>query len=655
MIVATAGHVDHGKTRLVQALTGVDTDTLAEEKRRGLSIDIGFAYLPVAEAPSIGFVDVPGHQRFIRNALCGLGASDVVLLVVAADDGPMPQTREHLAIVDLLGFRSGAIVISKSDRVSAARIDTVRRDLRELCAHSVLRDWPVFVLSAASGQGIEELQRWLVQRAHQPSAALQGDESGDTVDASPLRLPVDRVFEIRGAGLVVTGTVFAGEVKPGDSVTIAGSDLQLRVRGLRVHDAQSDCGRPGQRCALNLAGQGLRKQLIKRGCWVTSAQVAAPVERFDARIRIVNDCPRPLRHWTPVHLHLAAAESGARVALLEGTTIAAGQEGLVQLVSKRPLGAACGDYLIIRDQSACHTLGGGRVLDIFPPRRGRALPRRLQWLDHVAREPVDEALCELLASSAGGVDLAQFAANRNLAAGRLEEMIQAVTVLVLEIDGRRLGFAAAVVATHEAAVLQDLQRCHQQRPDAAGFGIDVLLAGANKGISRGLLRVLLERLRQQGKVGMTAAGYALAARQATPGPRQAAHWQAIEATLTENGLRPLTLDELSLATALSLAQLKPLVDQLSRAGKLVRLSPRLLLLPRQLARLQQLLQQLQAAAADGLFSVAEFRDASGIGRNRCVEFLESLDARGITRRRGQGRCLLPAADELFARLRLATQ
>jgi selenocysteine-specific elongation factor len=653
MIVATAGHVDHGKTRLVQALTGVDTDTLAEEKRRGLTIDIGFAYLPVAGALDIGFIDVPGHERFIRNALCGLGAADVVLLVVAADDGPMPQTREHLAIVDLLGFRHGAIVISKCDRVTAPRIDRVRQELQTLCAGSGLRDWPTFVLSALSGQGVAALQGWLLARAQQRDAAT--GENAVAVDDSPLRMPVDRVFEIRGTGLVVTGTLFAGEVRPGDSVTIAGSDLQLRVRGLRVHDAESDCGRRGQRCALNLAGPGLRKELIKRGCWVTSAQAAAPVERFDARIRIVNDSPRALRHWAPVHLHLAAAESSARVALLEGAALAAGQQGLVQLVSKRPLGAACGDYLIIRDQSARHTLGGGQVLDIFPPLRGRARPHRLQWLHNMAREPVEAAFRGLLASSANGVDLAQFAANRNLGESRLEAMLQVAAPVVLQIDGRRLGFAEAVVAAHEDAILQGLQLCHRERPDAAGFSIETLLARIDKRMSRGALHALLERLRQQGQIDVNGAGYMLAGWQALPGPQESAHWQAIEAALAENGLRPLTLEELSQATRLPNAQLKPLIDQSSRAGKLVRLSPRLLLLPRQLERLQQLVQQLQAAAGDGLFSVAQFRDASDIGRNRCIELLESLDARGITRRDGQGRRLLPAADDLFARLQPAAQ
>jgi selenocysteine-specific elongation factor len=239
MIVATAGHVDHGKTRLVQALTGVDTDTLAEEKRRGLSIDIGFAYLPLAElssngtanSASIGFIDVPGHERFVKNALCGLAAADFVLLLVAADDGVMPQTREHLSIIDLLGIRRGAVVISKIDRVPAERVAAVKRELEALRTQTLLASWPTFALSAATSAGVEALRVQLqtLSRA-QDENQLRLDAIDEGESASRFRMPVDRAFEIKGAGLVVTGTVSDGRVRPDDLVTIAGSDLRLRAR-----------------------------------------------------------------------------------------------------------------------------------------------------------------------------------------------------------------------------------------------------------------------------------------------------------------------------------------------------------------------------------------------------------------------------------------
>ncbi len=645
MIVATAGHVDHGKTRLVQALTGVDTDTLAEEKKRGLSIDIGFAYLPLADAPSIGFIDVPGHERFLRNALCGLAAADFVLLVVAADDGPMPQTREHLAIIDLLGFRRGAIVISKIDRVEQGRVAEVMHQLDTLLRATTLAHWPRFALSAESMQGLQDLRACL---CHEASCMVPVDT--DSGDVDNFRMPVDRCFEKKGAGLVVTGTVFAGCLRRDDSVTIAGSGMQLRVRELRVHERESDCALPGQRCAINLAGAQLRKDLVQRGSWVTSPRVAAPVERFDAEISIVNDVQKDLRHWTPVHLHLAAAESTARVALLQGKSIAPGQRGLVQLVCDRPIGAAFGDHLIIRDQSARHTLGGGRVLDIFPPRRGRASAQRQSWLRHMALPEPVEALRALLQTSNDGVDLEQFALNRNLGSAARARDMNPEGMVELDLAGRRVGFLREIADAQRASVVAALQRCHQSSPDAVGFSRAQLRRQLQPKLAATLLQAWVEQLQQQAVIEADGAGYRLAGRRVTLDPDASRHWHSIESTLASNGLRPMTPAELAQATEISVAQLKPLLERFVRGGYLVKLSANLLLLPEVLLELQKLVEQLQACSGDGEFSVADFRDVSAIGRNRCIEILESFDARGITRRRGQGRHLLPAAHGVFAKL-----
>jgi len=661
MIVATAGHVDHGKTRLVQALTGVDTDTLAEEKRRGLTIDIGFAYLPLANLPthasgnsgSIGFIDVPGHERFVKNALCGLTAADFVLLVVAADDGIMPQTREHLAIIDLLGIRRGAVVISKIDRVSAERVATVRRDLELLRTHTLLASWPTFALSAVSFEGLDALRLQLqTQCRDQDDADDQAYAVDDCEGETRFRMPVDRAFEIKGAGLVVTGTVFDGRVREDDLVTIDGSDLRLRVRTLRVHDEVSSCARRGHRCALNLAGSGLRKQQVRRGCWVTSVGVATPIQRFDAEIRVVNDSPRPLQHWTPVHLHLASAESTARVAVLAGSAIAPGGQGLVQLVSDHALGAAYGDRLIIRDQSARRTLGGGRVLDIFPPIRGRAHARRLDWLQQMTQEDPAAALQGLIDSSSSGVDLQQFAANRNLGRHAQAQALPTETVL-LTVEGRRLAFSLAIADAHCTRVLQGLERCHRNYPNEPGFSLARLCSQLEPKLPPRLLQGFIDRLQQRGQVRVDSAGISLGRRQISLNPVDSRHWKSVESALSGSGLRPMTPGELAQATQLSATQLKPLIERVSRAGWLVKLSPELLVLPQILGELQRLVADLQSNAPAGIFSVAEFRDASGIGRNRCIEILECFDARGITSRSGQGRRLLPAAGGVFAKLQAA--
>jgi len=655
MIVATAGHVDHGKTLLVKALTGVDTDRLAEEKKRGLTIDIGFAYLPLCDFPSIGFIDVPGHERFIKNALCGLAAADFVLLLVAADDGPMPQTREHLAIIDLLGIQQGAIVISKIDSVPAARVDAVRRELEPLRANTELESWPIFAVSAVSGKGVDALRDALQVKAEVEPGVGKTALFEESV-ATNFRLPVDRAFEIRGAGLVVTGTIFSGRITVGDAVTIAGSNLQLRVRGLRVHDAERESGHSGQRCAINLSGSGLRKAQIRRGVWVTAPCVAAPTMRFDAEIKVVNSALRPLRHWTPVHLHLGASETIARVAVLSGSPVTPGKEGLVQLVCEHAIGAAFGDRLIIRDQSARHTLGGGRVLDIFPPLRGRAQADRVAWLRQMKQDDPITALRGLLETSNSGVDLAQFVANRNLA-GALQDnlqthILQADGGLVLTLEGRRIGFSATIANAHASAILEGLERCHQSQPYAQGFSGTELRGQLQQKLSPRLFDRLIKWLQQRELVKVVGKGYALCARQADLNSHEVEQWQLIESALLNNGLRPMTVAELMQATQLSRSQLKPLIERLSRVGRIVKLSSSLLMLPASLSEFQQLLGKLQECSREGIFSVAEFRDACGIGRNRCIEILESFDARGITRRSGSGRCLLPSADGSFAKLLL---
>ncbi|MCP4469531.1 MAG: selenocysteine-specific translation elongation factor [Gammaproteobacteria bacterium] len=648
MIIATAGHVDHGKTRLVEALTGVDTDTLAEEKKRGLSIDIGFAYLPLEDAFSIGFIDVPGHERFIRNALCGLAAADFVLLLVAADDGPMPQTREHLSIIELLGVGQGAIVISKADRVSASRIERVHDELSDMLAQSPLAGWSRYVVSALSRQGVDELHERLLARALTSPLAAASDCS-----ETNFRMSIDRAFEIRGAGLVVTGTIAAGSVRQGDPVTIAGSTMQLRVRALRVQDEEMDCGRQGQRCAINLAGSGLHKDQVRRGSWVTSARAVAPVERFDAELRIVNDSPRPLRHWTPVHLHLAAAQTTARVAVLADGAIAPGEQGLVQVVGDRPVGAAFGDRFIIRDQSARVTLGGGRVLDIFPPRRGRARPERIVWLRQMRQDDAREALLGLLCTSYSGVDLARFAVNRNLTREAEAEICEVGDMVVLNLARRRVGFPAQMAKAHCDQILQALRDCHRDHAGAAGFTREQIRARMDSKPATELFEGFLDRLLRQSVVRVDAAGYSLSTHRPGPNAADVEAWSAIEATLSANGLRPMTFAELAQATRLSAPRLRALVARAARDGLIVKLSAQLLLLPSRLEEMRKLIAKLAGQKGEQGFSVADFRDASGIGRNRCIEILECCDARGITLRGAQGRQLLPAAERAFAKLQPA--
>ncbi|MDP4594815.1 MAG: selenocysteine-specific translation elongation factor, partial [Beijerinckiaceae bacterium] len=364
MIIATAGHIDHGKTSLVKILSGVDTDRLPEEKKRGLSIDLGFAYAAAGEG-TLGFVDVPGHEKFVRNMIAGVSGIDRALLVVAADDGVMPQTREHLAILDLLGISQGVVALTKIDRTGTDQIAAVAAQIEELLAETELAGAPIFPISNVTGEGIEALRTYLLdEAANVQTAHVSG----------AFRMSVDRSFIIEGAGIVATGLVLAGEIAINDRVLISPSGLEVRVRSIHAQNKKTDKGRAGERCALNISAPRLTLADITRGDWLLDASLHAPVTRFDARIRLLPSEDKPLKHWTPVHLHIGAADVPARVAILQSGTQAGslepGGDGFVQIVLQQNGSVLHGDHFVLRDQSALRTIAGGTVIDPFAPDRG---------------------------------------------------------------------------------------------------------------------------------------------------------------------------------------------------------------------------------------------------------------------------------------------
>ncbi|MFA7680578.1 MAG: selenocysteine-specific translation elongation factor, partial [Pigmentiphaga sp.] len=379
MIVGTAGHIDHGKTTLVQALTGVDTDRLKEEKARGISIELGYAYTPMANGDILGFIDVPGHERLIHTMAAGASGIDFGLLVIAADDGVMPQTREHLAILSLLGLTDGAVALSKADRVEAARLDEVRQEIRALVAGSFLQDMPVFCVSATSpgDAGVDRL------RAHLHETA-QGLLARGT--AGLFRLAIDRAFTLKGHGTVVTGTVHDGVLDlHGDAIDLRlmPSGQTLRVRSIHAQNQASPQARAGQRCALNLGG--IDKDAISRGDWVADARCFLPSRNIDVAVRLLPDAGNPIRTWSPLHVHLGAAHFVAHAVPLSSAALGAGESGWVQLVFDQAVCAMVGDRFILRDAQARHTVGGGQVLDPNAPQRKRRSPERLAWLRSVER------------------------------------------------------------------------------------------------------------------------------------------------------------------------------------------------------------------------------------------------------------------------------
>jgi selenocysteine-specific elongation factor len=616
MIVATAGHVDHGKTLLVKTLTGVDTDRLPEEKSRGMTIDLGFAYLPVASGPTIGFVDVPGHERFVRNMLCGVAGIDMALLVVAADDGPMPQTVEHLAILDLLGVKHRAVAITKIDRVTSERVEQVEAELRELGVGAAF-----FRISAVTGEGIPALRDYLECTAR---------EARPRAPRGNFRLAVDRRFNLAGAGLVVTGTVHSGEVAVSDHAQLLSSGLLVRIRSIHAQNAKSDTGCAGQRCALNITGPGVTIEAIERGDWIVGAGVPDAVGKIDARLRLLPG--ENLAHWTPVHVHIGAAETTGRVALLD-------QSGLIQLVLDRPVGAVYGDGFVLRDNSAKRTIGGGRVIDIFPPARGRAKRERLAYLDAMENDDDFEALGAALEASPSGLDLAQFVGNRNLTATEAEDLYLRTQMRVVG----DLGFTPSHWEGLKAAAREALVAWHRKSPNVLGPAQDRVLNGVRREVSTAVVADLIH----DGVVVKEGMGVRLAEHLPSLNASDAALWRRVAPCLDEGGLRPPSLHEIATAIGENPKKLESFMVRAGRFGYLMRTSENRFFRPATLRRLGEIAEEIARENERKLVTPISFRDRSAIGRNLTIEVLEYFDRIKFTRRVGDGHQVMRPANEAF--------
>ena len=416
MIIGTAGHIDHGKTALVKALTGIDADRLAEEKRRGITIDLGYAY-----TDAFGFVDVPGHERFVHTMLAGASGVDAALLVVALNDGVMPQTREHVQILQLLGIDRGVVALTKSD-LAPARDAEVASQVNALLQKTALASAPLLPVSVVTGAGIEALRAALLSLGpRQRDAELYP------------RLAIDRAFTLAGAGLVVTGTLVSGRIRVDDRLMLSPPGIELRVRGLHAQNRPAEQAAAGQRAALNVTGPRLSKDAVTRGDWVLHPAVHAPTTRFDVRLTLLAEESRALRADAPVHLHLGAAHVTARVAALDAERIEPGSTVLARLTLDRPIGALACDRLVLRDATATRTIGGGVVIDPFPPRRGRRAPERLAQLTALDQPDPADALRALLALAPGWTERVVYVRSRNLSPA-VQQSVQAAAPAVAVAD-----------------------------------------------------------------------------------------------------------------------------------------------------------------------------------------------------------------------------
>ena len=634
MIIATAGHVDHGKTLLVKALTGVDADRLPEEKKRGMTIDLGFAYLPIETSETLGFIDVPGHERFVHNMLAGVAGIDFVLFIIAADDGPMPQTREHLAILDLLGVTKGAIALTKIDRVSATRRSEVREEIAQLFAPTTLANAPLFPVSAVTGEGIETLKAHLIAEAR---ACPRRKPAGN------FRLAVDRCFTISGAGAIVTGTAVSGSLSAGDAVRMLGAGFKLRARMIHAQNTASQTGCVGQRCAINLAGPELKPEKIERGDWVVTGYVPEPVQKFDARLRVLPSELRPLAHWTPVHVHLGAADVTGRVAILEGSAIAPGASGLVQIALDRPIGALFGDGLILRDQSAQRTIGGGRVIDIFPPVRGRAKPDRLAGLKAMENDDPRSALSLLLSFAPRGLNLNNFAQNRNLTAEEAAQLFTAASVRTVDVPTGALGFSPDHWKRLKTAVAESLATLHRRSPNVIPNEERLFLETGIRAPQE-LRSAVIAELVAENILVREPAGVRLRTHVAELSPADTLLWKKTDPLMKENPLRPPPLSEIGAALGMDAKKTESFLMRVSKLGLLVRVSDNRFFSPAALRQHAKFAEEI-AASNGGAITAAKLRDRAEIGRALAIEVLEYFDRIKFTRRIGDEHRLLRSARE----------
>lgn len=624
MIVGTAGHIDHGKTSLIRRLTGKDTDRLPEEKRRGISIELGYAYLPVGDAGDdpdavMGFVDVPGHERFVHAMVSGASGIDVALLVVAADDGPMPQTLEHLDILRLLGVDDGLVVLTKIDAVEQSIADQSVAAISAVLAPSAAARWPLFPVSSLTGEGIEELRQHLVDRARNHQARRP---------AGHFRLAVDRVFSLQGLGTVVTGTAHAGQVRVGDEVVVMapgqpdGAGRAVRVRSIHAQDRVSETGRAGQRLALNLVG--VAAEDIPRGSWINGRDLRHAVSRVDATVRMPADAPRSIGQGLEVHLHHGALDLMARIHPLDTERLEPGQEGLVSISLDTPIAVCRGDRLVIRDSQARHTLAGGRVLDIMPPARGRRAPARLELLDVLRSSDPAVALAAAVASAP--MPISRLCAGWNLRADEVDalvmsaQLVRAADTLLHPLRWENL---------RERAVLA-VDETHLREPEMPGIELNRLRRVIAPAMDADAFGFLMDQLVADGLAVRRGVFLARPAHQVELSPPERHLWMSISPLLDESPFNPPRVRDIAKMVNIQEAEIRANLRRVARIGEVTLVALDHFFLTQRVAEMAGIVQEL--ADQHGEVRAADFRDRIGGGRKVAIQILEFFDRIGYTRR-----------------------
>ena len=627
VVVGTAGHIDHGKTSLVKALTGTDTDRLPEEKARGITIDLGFAFLEEPDGLTIEIVDVPGHERFIKNMLAGIGGIDVAMLVIAADEGVMPQTREHFGICSLLHVRRGLVVLTKTDLVEPDWLELVREDVAELVRGTFLDGGPIVGVSAKTGEGIAELRATL--RTLAATVPARG------TDQLP-RLPIDRVFTIKGFGTVITGTLMAGRLRVDDRVEVFPAGVQAKVRGLQAHGHAVTESSAGQRTAVNL--QGVERVAVDRGNVLGLAGTLVPSELVDGTLELLADAPRPLKTRDRVRVHTGTSEIMARVLLLDRQELTPGESTLARLRLEAPLVALPGDRFVIRSYSPMVTIGGGTLLDIAPPRFKRKAPALLAHLT-LLREDRPEAVVEehVRHAAGGGVRVAPLSGRVPFGPERLRGLLDVLQAggRIVAIDRDWFVHGEALARLRDLAVAT-LEQFHRASPLRPGMSREELRGRAGAPDER-VFAHLLGALETDGIVRTDRDKVSLAAHSVRLSPEQQKAADRLEQEFLTAAAAPPSPEEALARAGQSGDEEHELFQVLVEARKLVRVKESLYFHAQALDAIQDKLVAMLRERKE--IGPGDIKDLLGISRKYAIPLLEFFDSRRVTARVGERRVL----------------
>ena len=624
VIIGTAGHVDHGKTLLVKALTGIDTDRLMEEKKRGITIELGFAHLDWPDGTQAGIVDVPGHEKFIKNMLSGAGGIDLAMLIIAADDGIMPQTVEHLDILTLLGVKDGLIVITKADTVDPEWLELMQEEIRERTEGSFLEGKPIVAVSAYTGQGIPELKemlRELVRKAEEKSLRI------------PFRLPVDRVFSVEGFGTVVTGTLIEGSVREGDPAELVPSGVQTRIRNLQVHGKNVDTAYAGQRVAINLAG--LKKTDIQRGDSVAKPGSVRVSRMLDVRLQNLKHSGRVILNDSQVHLFHGAAVLLAKVVLFGRDELKPGESCYAQLRLTEPIASKNGDRFVIRFFSPLETIGGGVILDDQPRRHKRSDPKIQEILKIKESGSRDDLTVQLLAEFGTRLPTAaQLVAKLQREEADIQEELYHLCSRGLAMEpmsGRYIAAAAVDKVWKDCQGVMELY--HKQNPLHAGIQSAELRQKLFKGMERNCADALISVLHQEGKLRKVGDRYALSDFSVTLTKRQRGIREKLLGIYSTSGIEtPITEHIMEGFPSNERPEARQVLESLITSGDLILLTPQICLYREDYRRI------LEAAkthfeTSDSL-TLAQLRDLLSTSRKYSQAIIEYFDKIHITKKDG---------------------